>query len=173
MARLGRGLRIIAVGRNPRKTVLRAAILAVVCIVTFKWILLPTRVVGISMEPTYADRSVNFINRVPYFLHEPKRGDVVGVRLTPPSGIEAPHIMFFKRILALPGETISFVGGHPQVNGKPLKEPYETGLCNWNVPEVKLGAGEYFVVGDNRDMPKEYHSFGKTERNRIVGKALW
>jgi len=28
------------------------------------------------------------------------------------------------------------------------------------------------VVGDNRTMPKEQHTFGKTDRSRIVGKAL-
>ena len=45
--------RILAVGRNPKRTLVRAAVLAVACLVVFKWVLLPVRVEGISMAPTY------------------------------------------------------------------------------------------------------------------------
>jgi hypothetical protein len=83
-------LRILAVGRDPKRTLLRAAVLAEVCLVVFKWVLLPVRVAGISMAPTYADRSLNFVNRVAYLGHGPRRGDVVGIRLTPPEGGAAP-----------------------------------------------------------------------------------
>jgi signal peptidase I len=58
------------------------------------------------------------------------------------------------------------------INGQSLAEPYVNGLCDWNTDPVTLGPREYFVVGDNRSMPKEQHTFGKTERSRIVGKAL-
>jgi signal peptidase I len=58
------------------------------------------------------------------------------------------------------------------VNGRILDEPYEKGPCGWDAEPVTLGPGEYFVVGDNRTMPKEQHTFGKAERNRIVGKAV-
>jgi signal peptidase I len=162
----------MAVGRSPRKTLIRAAILAVVCVVIFKWVLLPVRVEGISMTPTYADRSFNFVNRAAYFSHEPRRGDVVGIRLTPPDGESTPHVMYLKRVIGLPGEAISFVNGRVLVNGQPLDEPYEKGPCDWNADPVTLGPDEYFVVGDNRSMPKEDHTFGKAERSRIVGKAL-
>jgi len=125
------------------------------------------------MEPAYHDHSVNFVNRLAFLRHEPRRGDVVGIRLTPPSGLSSPHIMYLKRIIGLPGETISFVGGRPRVNGQTLDEPYEKRSCDWNMAPVTLGADEYFVVGDNRTMPQENHVFGKAERSRIVGKALW
>jgi signal peptidase I len=169
---LGSWLRILAVGRNPRTTLIRAVVLAVVCVAVFKLVLLPVRVEGISMAPTYSDRSVHFVNRLPYLWHEPRRGDVVGIRLTPPDGWSAPHIMYFKRIIGLPGEAISFAGGRVLVNGRILDEPYEKGPCDWDAAPVTLGPGEYFVVGDNRTMPKEQHTFGKAERNRIVGKAM-
>jgi signal peptidase I len=165
-------LQIVAVGRNPKTTLIRAAVLAVTCVVFFKSVLLPVRVQGISMTPTYADHSIHFVNRLAYLIHEPRRGDVVGIRLTPPNGWSAPHIMYFKRIIGLPGEAISFVGGHVLVDGHTLDEPYEKGSCDWNTDAVTLGANEYFVVGDNRSMPKEEHDFGRAERNRIVGKAL-
>jgi signal peptidase I len=165
-------LRILAIGRNPKATLIRAAILALVCVVVFNWVILPVRVAGISMTPTYANHSVHFVNRLAYLRRHPMRGDVVGIRLTPPHGWSAPHIMYFKRIIGLPGEAISFADGRVLVNGHVLDEPYEKGKCDWNVDAVTLGADEYFVVGDNRSMPKEDHVFGRAERSRIVGKAL-
>jgi signal peptidase I len=170
----GKRLRILAVGRNPKRTLVRAAILAVVCVVVFKFVLLPVRVEGISMAPTYSDHSVNFVNRLAYLWHEPRRGDVVCIRLNlpPTNGWSAPHIMYLKRVIGLPGETVRFVDGRVRVNGETLDEPYEKGPCDWNTAPVTLGSNEYFFVGDNRSMPKEEHSFGKTERSRIVGKAL-
>jgi signal peptidase I len=166
--------RVLAVGRNPKRTLVRAAVLAVVCVVVFKWMLLPVRVEGISMVPTYADRSVNFVNRLPYLWHEPRRGDVVGIRmnLPPVNAWSTPHVMLLKRIIGLPGETISFVDGRVLVNGRTLDEPYEKRSCDWNTAPVTLGADEYFFVGDNRTMPKEDHTFGQAGRGRIVGKAL-
>jgi len=171
-SRAGGWLKNLAVGRNPRRTVVRAFVLAVVCVVVFKYVLLPVRVAGISMEPTYSDHSVNFVNRLSFLRHEPRRGDVVGIRMTPPNE-SSPHIMLLKRVLGLPGETISFVDGHPRVNGQLLDEPYEKGPSDWRVTPVILGPNEYFVVGDNRSMPQLDHTFGRTDRNRIVGKALW
>jgi signal peptidase I len=98
----------------------------------------------------------------------------VGIRLNLPAtnGWSAPHIMYLKRIIGLPGETISFVGGRVRVNGNTLDEPYEKWACDWNTAPVTLKPDEYFFVGDNRSMPKEEHTFGKAERSRIVGKAL-
>ena len=170
--RSGHWLKTMAVGRNPKTTFIRASILAVVCLVLFKWILLPVRVSGMSMEPTYHDHSVNFVNRLAYLSHAPRRGDVVGVSIAPPDGESAPHVMYLKRIIGLPGETVSFVDGHVQVNGQTLDEPYEKGSCDWNTEPVTLDSNEYFFVGDNRSMPKEDHTFGKAGRDRIVGKAF-
>jgi signal peptidase I len=165
-------LRNLAIGRNLKTTLVRAAVLTVGCVVIFTWVLLPVRVDGISMAPNYSNHSINFVNRFSYIRHEPRRGDVVGIRLTSPRGWSAPHIMFLKRIIGLPGETISFVDGHVRVNGRTLDEPYEKWACDWNLAPVALGPEEYFVVGDNRSMPKEDHTFGRAERSRIVGKAL-
>jgi signal peptidase I len=159
-------LRILVIGRNPKVTLLRVAVLIVTCFIVFRFILLPARIEGISMLPTYKDRSVNFVNRLAYRWHEPRRGDVVGIRLA------GPHVMYMKRIIGLPGETVSFVNGRVQINGEVLDEPYEKTPCDWNRPPIKLGPDEYFVVGDNRTMPSENHVFGKAGRDRIVGKAL-
>ena len=179
-----RWLSIVVMGRNPKATLARDAVLIVTCFIVFKFILLPIRVEGISMLPTYQDRSVNFVNRLAYLWHEPQRRDVVGLRFSravtnTPAGIhqavsllETPHVMLLKRIVGLPGETVAFADGRVLINGEVLDEPYEKTPCDWNCPPVKLGPDEYFVVGDNRTMPWEDHVFGRAQRSQIVGKAI-
>ena len=83
-----------------------------------------------------------------------------------------PSLMYLKRVIGLPGESVAFTGGVVYINGQALDEPYEKGDCDWNLPPVKLGPTEYFVVGDNRSMPSQFHVFGKVERDHIVGKAV-
>ena len=161
-----RWLRIAVIGRNPKVTLIRAAVLACLCFIVFKFVLLHIRVEGISMLPTYQDGSAHYVNRLAYVWRGPQRGDVVGIRL---AGI---HLMYLKRIVGLPGETVAFANGHVQINGEVLDEPYEKLPCDWNRPPEKLGPDEYFVVGDNRSMPQENHTFGKVERDRIVGKTF-
>ena len=145
---------------------MRIVVLAVSCIVVFKFILLHIRIEGISMLPTYQDGSTHFVNRLAYLWHEPQRGDVVSIRLA------GTHVMYMKRIIGLPGETVAFANGQVLINGETLDEPYEKLHCDWNLPPEKLGPNEYFVVGDNRSMPPENHEHGKARRDRIVGKLL-
>ena len=164
--RLPRWVRIVVMGRNPKVTLVRVAILIVTCFVVFKFVLLPIRVEGISMLPTYRDRSVNFVNRLAYLRHEPQRGDVVSIRLA------GPHVMYMKRIIGLPGETVAFKNGRVLINGEVLDEPYEKSPCDWNRAPVTLDSDEYFVVGDNRTMPWEQHKLGIVHRDHIVGKAI-
>ena len=159
-------LRIIAVGRNPRVTLVRILVLVAVCFVVFKFVLLPLRVSGISMEPTYHDQSINFLNRLAYLTHEPKRGDVVSIRYA------GPHVMLMKRIVGLPGETIAFTHGTILINGEPLAERYEKNPWNWTSPPEQIGPAEFYVVGDNREMPALDHVHGLVPRERILGKVL-
>jgi signal peptidase I len=163
--RLPRWLRIIVIGRNPKWTLIRIVILVTAVTVLRAYVLLPIRVKGPSMLPTYKEGGINFVNRLAYLHSEPSRGDVVAIRLAGTS------IMYMKRIVGLPGETVEFRSGSIYVNGKILKEPYAS-ECNWNSPPKPLPAGWYYVVGDNRSMPEAFHEEGKTSRNRIVGKIL-
>ena len=165
-SRFPRWLRIVLIGRNPKITLVRIIVLVVTCVVVFRYVLLCVRTEGISMSPTYRDHSVHLVNRLAYLRHEPQRGDVVSIRLA------GPHVMYMKRIIGLPGETIAFVKGRVLINGEVLNEPYEKRACDWNLPPEKLGPNEYYVVGDNRTMPREYHVQGKASRDRIFGKLL-
>lgn len=161
-------VRTVVIGRNPRLTLVRIVILIVTCTVLFTFVLLPVRVDGPSMSPTYREHSINIINRLAYRNSDPKRGDVVAVRYTGTS------MMLMKRVVALPGETIEFVNGRVLINGQFLNEPYLKYSCDWNVkPEHhQMRDDEYYVVGDNRSMPFDLHTQGGARRERILGRVM-
>ena len=160
-------LQRVLIGRNPKRTLVRIVVLVVVCFVVFKFVLVPIRVDGGSMLPTYKDNGVNFVNRLAYLFHEPRRGDVVAI------GLEAGnHVMYLKRIIGLPGETVAFHEGRLYINGRPLDEPYVKLPGNWERDAEKVGPDHYYVVGDNRDMAWEGHTQGRAAREQIVGKIL-
>jgi signal peptidase I len=154
-------------GRRPGYTLARTVALVLVSFVVFRYVLLPIRVQGISMLPTYAESGVNMVNRLAYVFHPPRRGDVVSIRLA------GEHVMYMKRIIALPGETLCFHDGRAYIDGQELKEPYVKLECHWEHEPVKLGPNEYYVVGDNRSMDWYGHEQGRAQRHRIVGKVLW
>jgi len=183
-------LRVLLIGRRPRFTLIRAIVLALIAFVVFGFLLLPVRIDGPSMLPAYRDGSFNLVNRLAYVRHPPQRGDVVAIRI---SGREysrgellddlvhlrvkfgrlfRPSVMYLKRVVGLPGETVAFSNGQLLVNGKPRNEPYVEFPCNWERPLQKLGPDQFFVVGDNRAMRMIDHTFGAAERSRIVGKTI-
>lgn len=159
--------RRIVFGPNPRRTVVRVLVLAFISFITFGWVLIPLRAEGISMLPTFQSGSIHLVNRLAYLNARPSRGDIIAIKLA------GPHVLYVKRIIALPGERIAFIGGQVYVNGAALAEPYVRNRRPWDVPEVTLTAREYFVVGDNRGMRAVDHDFGRVDVSRIVGKVLF
>jgi signal peptidase I len=159
-------VRVVAIGRRPKWTLVRILLLVLVTVIAFKFVLIPVRITGLSMEPTYHDHSINIINRLSYLHSRPQHGDVVAIRYA------GERVMLLKRVVALPGETISFSHGHVCLNGALQDEPYLRRPTNWEMAGMTLGPDEYYVVGDNRSMPQEWHTQGATPRWRIVGKAL-
>ncbi len=156
----------VLIGRNPRVTLVRMAVSVLLLVGIAKFVLLPIRVVGISMLPTYRQNAVNFVNCLAYRFHAPRRGDVVSIRLA------GNHVMYCKRIVGLPGETVAFHMGRLLINGNPLDEPYVKGPCYWEHEPITVGPDEYYVVGDNRTMDFYDHEQGRASRSRIVGKLL-
>ena len=157
----------VLVGRNPKRTLVRAAVLAALCLVCFKFVLVRVRVEGGSMLPTYKDRSVHVVNRLAYLFHEPQRGDVVTIGM-----LAGDHVMYLKRIIGLPGETVAFHQGRLYINGHPVEEPYVKLPNAWEHEDIPVRPGHYYVVGDNRDMPWEDHTQGRVARDHIVGKVV-
>ena len=155
------------VGRNPRATLLRVGLIIGFSAICFGWILVPLRLTGISMLPTYQDGTLNFANRAAYWTREPARGDVVAIRM---AGL---HAFYVKRIVGLPGERVEIIAGTVRVNEDVLIEPTVVRRASWDMKPVDLAAGEFFVVGDNRSMKIENHDLGRVSRRRIVGKLLF
>ena len=88
--------RRICFGEDPVKTLRRVLLWATATLIFFHYLLLPIKVSGASMTPTYRDGSLNFVNRLSYTHKAPKRGDVVVLR----DGED----LILKRVIAMPGE---------------------------------------------------------------------
>ena len=80
--------------------------------------------------------------------------------------------MYMKRVLALPGERVSFMGGQLFINGQPVNEEYLRDRGSWTMPEMSLREDEYFVAGDNRKVDISYHTLGAVYRDDILGRLL-
>jgi signal peptidase I len=159
--------RRIIVGSSPRRTALRAAVLAVCTFLVFRFVFLPVRISGESMEPTYANGSFNLVSLLRFRFRQPRRGDVVAIRMA------GRHVMLFKRVLALPGERVAFRKGVLVIDGREVEESYVKRPCDWEMKEVVVGPNELYVAGDNRAMPIETHAHGRADRNRVIGGPVF
>lgn len=157
----------VLIGRNPKFTLVRIVILVAVAFLVRAFVLLPVKVEGPSMSPTYPDHTIHIINRLSYLFHEPQRGDVVAIRF-----LAGEHLMYLKRIVGLPGETVAFHNGQLYINGQPQEEPYVKLPNNWEHEAEPVGPDQYYVVGDNRDMEWGRHEKGRATRDLIVGKLI-
>jgi signal peptidase I len=157
-------IRRIIFGSDPRRTAVRVGVLAVISFVTFRWVLMPIRAEGVSMLPTYQSGTLHFVNRLAYSSSSPPaRGDIVAIRLG------GEHVLYVKRVIALPGERVRMTAGEIFINGVSLAEPYVRTRQARDLPEVLLARDEYFVIGDNRSQS----DFGRVEASRIAGKVVF
>ncbi|NCC50653.1 MAG: signal peptidase I [Spartobacteria bacterium] len=150
-----------------RGYLIRLGAIIITAFVLFRFILLPMHIRGGSMEPTYRDGGFTFCWLQRYLFSEPERFDVVTVRLA------GPRIMYLKRVVAFPGETVAFKDGNLYVNDRKMDEPHVVYECDWNKPPVTVKPGHLYVVGDNRSVPMENHQFGQIMKQRITGSPLW
>jgi signal peptidase I len=124
-----------------------AAVVALIWL-TGRFVILPTVVVGESMEPTLRPWDVVWMRRTR--AYEPRRGDVVMFRTA-----DHPPLRFIKRVVALPGETIALSNGVVWINAVSLAEPYTTLNPSWELPATNVPPGRVFVIGDNRAVPMD------------------
>jgi len=149
--------------------------IALVCFIAFVFVWffgLRVSVIGDSMNPRLSNGDITLVNRVAYNMGAPKRGDVVAFK---PNGNESAQY-YVKRIIGLPGETVELKDGYIWVNGKKLKDRYQTtkieeaGLLQ---EPITLGTKEYFVLGDDRSNSEDsrHADVGNVERSAIKGKV--
>src|SRR5690606_35486364 len=79
-----------------------------------------------------------------------------------------------KRVIGLPGETISIVNDRVLIDGVPLEEPYLPAPPRMpDEPAITLGDDEIFVMGDNREHSFDSRFFGPIPVEDVIGKAFW
>jgi signal peptidase I len=153
--------RRIVFGRDPNRTLRRVLIWTGCTLVLLHFLLVPIKVVGASMMPTYRDGAVNMVNRLAYAHGSPKRGDVVV--------LHDGQDLILKRIIAVPGETIELDRGRFKINGAPLRDEFSVTRIEADFDPITLGPNEYFVIGDNRAAS----IFGKFPKQAILGKIVF
>lgn len=127
---------------------------------------------GSSMEPTIK-HGERILCDMKYFRDRlPDHGEVVV--------FWKEKTLWIKRIAAAPGDTIEGRNGSIYVNGNLVSEPYaqHTGIPRKYMQTfgpIKMKAGEYFVMGDNRDnsLDSRISEFGFVPRAAIIGRPMY
>ncbi len=132
----------------------------------------PFIVSGASMDPTFHNGQYLIVDELTYRFTEPSRGDVVIFRYP-----KNPNEFFIKRVIGLPGETVSIRGNDITVRRADgstltLEEPYVVNRGNGNQTDYPVGDDEFFVMGDNRPESSDSRVWGVLPRKNIVGRAF-
>ncbi len=160
-----------ALGREIRAFLRDLALTVLIAIVIVAFVVQPVRVEGTSMLPRLHDGERIFVNKFIYKFEPIRRGDIV-VFWYP----NDPSKSFIKRVIGLPGETVSIRRGVVYINGEPLLEPYldpNLHTREENMPPMYVRAHYYFVMGDNRDSSNDSRQWGLVPEKYIYGKAVF
>lgn len=163
---------------------------AIVILLFVNFVAHPVRVDGRSMYPTLKDGEFGFTNVGGVLLNGVERGDIVVVTMEE----EGQKTHWVKRVIGLPGDTVSCVNDVVYINGKVLDETkyidpdYRQSLVdkfgyfnkvpnadNTNVldfEEVILGDDEYYIMGDNRPYSKDSRYVGPVKKSQIFAKKM-
>jgi signal peptidase I len=161
------------------------------------WVVKPYRIPSGSMEPTLAIGQRVLVNRIGTHFSKPHVGEIAVFH--PPEGAQqeacgsttrvapggAPcsqpvpkeaSVNFIKRVVAGPGDTIKIVEGHVIRNGKRESDSYIRPCpgvqeCNFPVP-IKIPAGHWFMMGDNRGESDDSRFWGPVPTGWIIGGAF-
>ncbi len=140
--------------------------LAVILFIIINAVSARVRVDGLSMTPTLQNGEFVLVNRLAYQVGSPSRGDIIVFR-----SVNQPDLDLIKRIIGVPGDTLTIGGGRVVVNGTTLVEPYIKAeplySGHWTVPQ-----GYVFVLGDNRNNSEDSHVWGLLPLRNVIGKAL-
>ena len=131
-----------------------------------------------SMLPTIQLNDRLLVDKLPGLAHSIHRGDIIVFHKVP-ADTAAPPILV-KRVIGLPGETISSKGDVVYIDGRAIKEPWlaamdSTETCAqsaFNIPTTHISAGRYFVMGDCRGDSYDSRDWGTVPQSNIIGRAV-
>ena len=120
-----------------------------------------------SMSPTIPNPCYILDDHLATELHAPYRGEVVLFHWP-----DNPKLIFVKRIIGMPGDTVHVTYNKVYINGKLLDVPSAV------LPNIKSGtwhvpAGHYFMMGDNRSISDDSRDWihPYVARAAIIGRA--
>jgi len=160
--------------------ILVTVVFAVLAYVVLRLTIPTAEVQQVSMMPTLQPGERLVMNKLAYVSSGPQRGDIITFyplqqpkpdffeEIFPWSNTTVPLI---KRTIGLPGDTVEITNGKIIINGSVLNEPYITDPPRYTLRPLKIPAGEYFVLGDNRNNSNDSHLGWTVPLDRIVGKA--
>jgi signal peptidase I len=168
------------------RTAVLLAIAAVTAVLLRAFVVAPYYIPSASMEPTLhgcpgCNNDHVLVDKLSYRMHDVHRGDIVVFHR--PKTWDVPEQTLIKRVIGLPGDTLSVRGGKLFVNGLQLQESYLNAHCP---PMTGLGEAparptstygpiplnDVFVMGDNRCDSTDSRAFGPVPESDIVGRAF-
>ena len=156
------------------KELVKLIIISVLIVVPFRlYIAQPFIVDGASMDPTFDTGDYLIVDEISYRFKTPQRGSILIFKYP-----VDPRKSFIKRVIGLPGETVSISGGKVTIinaenpDGLILNEPYVE-LKKSDGANITLGAEEYFVMGDNRAGSADSRIWGPVPEDHIIGRPIF
>ena len=132
-----------------------------------------TKVSGDSMLNTLHDEDNLIVDKISYRFRAPERYEIIVFPYR-----YAEDTYYIKRIIGLPGETVQIIDGYVYINGEQLDEHYGREVIDDDkyglaAEPIKLGADEYFVLGDNRNHSSDSRepNVGVLHRDELIGRA--
>ena len=146
-----------------------------ILVMVYLFIMSPQEINGASMEPNFHNGEYILTNKISYKFRDPIRGDVVIFKS--PMNKEIDYI---KRVIGLPGDTVSLHDNSLWVNGEKVEEPYLTpgtpifgGSYLAEGQSTVVPPGTYFVCGDNRSHSSDSREFGPIAKEDFIGVAVF
>ncbi|OGG78005.1 signal peptidase I [Candidatus Kaiserbacteria bacterium RIFCSPLOWO2_01_FULL_52_12b] len=159
-------------GKGLLKDLFTLTLLIVLVVIPIRvFVISPFVVDGASMHPAFENLDYLIVDEVLYRFIAPGRGDVVVFRYP-----KNPSIFYIKRIIGLPGETVSINHGAVTITTAQgeritLTEPYIVNEDATYTKSTSLNKGEYFVMGDNRPNSSDSRVWGPLPRKNIIGRV--